>query len=127
MSSPKPRILCVEDNEDVSVLLDMLLTHDGYEVESARNLADTLKLANSSAFDLYLLDHRLPDGTGAELCRRLREIAPQTPVVFFSGSALPAERQRGLDAGARAYLVKPDDLNKLVATVGEFICATVKH
>jgi DNA-binding response OmpR family regulator len=127
MLSPKPRILCVEDNEDTSVLLDMLLTHDGYEVESARNLADTLKLASSSVFDLYLLDHRLPDGTGVELCRRLREIAPQTPVVFFSGSALPAERQRGLDAGARAYLVKPDDLNRLVATVGEFICAAVKH
>ena len=121
MSFPKPRILCVDDNEDTSMMLGLMLTRAGYEVASAYNVAETLTLARAEDFDLYLLDHRLPDGTGMELCHQLRELAPQTPIVFFSGSAMESERQRGLEAGAQACLIKPNDLVKLVATVGQFV------
>lgn len=103
------------------MLLGVMLTRAGYEVAAAASVAETLTLARSEVFDLYLLDQTLPDGTGVELCDRLRELAPQTPVVFFSGSEMESERRRGMDAGARAYLIKPNDLDKVVATVGRFV------
>lgn len=121
MPSTKARILCVDDNGDTSLLLGVMLTRAGYEVAAAASVAETLALAGPEAFDLYLLDHRLPDGTGVELCGRLRELAPQTPVVFFSGAEAESERRSGLEAGARAYLLKPNDLDKVVATVGRFV------
>lgn len=121
MPSPKPRILYVDDHEDTSALLGTMLTRAGYEVAAACSIAATLTLTRAESFDLYLLDHRLPDGTGVELCRQLKELAPQTPVVFFSGSAMPSERQRGMEAGACAYLIKPNDLDKLVAKVGKLV------
>ena len=121
MSSPKPRILCVDDNEDTSYLLGLMLSHAGYEVAAASSVSETLTLAGSEVFDLYLLDQGLPDGTGVELCGRLRELAPQTPVVFFSGSEMESVRRRGLEAGALAYLIKPNDLDKVVAMVAQFV------
>ena len=102
-------------------MISTMLERAGYEVASASGVAETLERAGAEAFDLYLLDQRLPDGTGVELCRRLTELTPRTPVVFFSGSAMEEERRRGLEAGARAYLVKPNDLDKLVAAVGGLV------
>jgi DNA-binding response OmpR family regulator len=55
-----------------------------------------------------MLDSRFPDGDGLDLCRGLREYAPNTPIVFYSGDARETDKQKGLSAGASAYLVKPD-------------------
>ena len=106
------RVLCVDD-DDTCDLLTTTLGFSDIEVKSADNFAKALWLAETELFDLYLLETRLPDGgDGFELCRRLREFAPHTPIVFYSCEAYPVDRQKGLAAGATAYLVKPyfDDL-----------------
>jgi DNA-binding response OmpR family regulator len=71
-----------------------------------------LSSIQTERFDLYLLDGSLPDLDGFELCRRMREFDPDTPILFFSGAAYVADKKQGIEAGADAYVIKPhlDDL-----------------
>src|ERR1700755_113631 len=109
------RILCVDDEEDTLDMLCGLLGLVNCEVLTAGTMAEALEMiAAGGAFDLYLLDYWLPGGSGAGLCRRIRETDPHTPVVFYSGASLDSEREEALAAGAQAYLVKPRDLGLLL-------------
>ena len=60
------------------------------------------------AFDLYVLDKRLPDGSGMELCVRLNGLTPGVPCIFYTGDAYEIHRQEAMVAGATAYVPKPD-------------------
>jgi DNA-binding response OmpR family regulator len=71
-------------------------------------------------FDLYVLDASLPDLDGFELCRRMRAFDPDTPILFFSGSAYEADKKRGIEAGADAYVIKPD-LDGLLVSIKQFV------
>lgn len=112
------RVLCVDDDE-ICVMLSMILGFSGIEVESTDSFAAALRLAQSKPFDLYLLETRLPDGDGFELCRCLHIFAPRTPIIFYSSAACASDRQRGLAAGAAEYLVKPyfDDLTLTILQI----------
>lgn len=107
MTPTRCRVLCVDDNEDTSFMLRTLLGATGYEVETAAGVAEALERARDESFDLFVIDNRYPDGTGAELCRALRQARPATGVIFYTGAAYAADRQQGLAAGADAYIVKP--------------------
>jgi len=117
MQSPRNRILYVEDHEDTSEMMKVLLEMSNYEVALARTVADGFYLAQSEHFDLYLLDAHLPDGSGLELCKQICEIAGHRPVLFISGDAYEADKLQGLTAGAVAYLTKPIDLEDLEITM----------
>ncbi len=104
----RPRVLYADDNEDACLMLSTLLGFSNIETTAANTIDDALKLAQAELFDLYLLDTRFPEGSGLELCRRLREFHPQTPIVFYSGDAYESDKAKGFAAGADAYLVKPD-------------------
>jgi two-component system, NtrC family, response regulator AtoC len=121
MQPTKRLILCVEDDDDTCSMLSALLGRAGYEVRTASGVADGLRLAEGGRFDLYILDNWFADGTGLDLCRRIREFDCATPILFFSGLAQESDRQIGLDAGAQGYLIKPNDLDKLVETVTRLI------
>jgi two-component system, OmpR family, phosphate regulon response regulator OmpR len=120
---PKQRILCAEDDADTCAMLTQLLSFVGYEVVTADSFAQALTMIESASCDLYLLDHWLPGGSGLELCRRIRAVDQQTPIVFFTGAGYEAERQAELAAGAQAYLVKPEDVSHLVATIKQLLAA----
>ncbi len=100
------RVLCADD-DDTCELLTTTLGISNIEVKSAHTIADAWRLAQIELFDLYLLETRLPDGNGFDLCRRLHKFAPHTPIVFYSCEAYPIDRQKGLAAGAIDYLTKP--------------------
>jgi DNA-binding response OmpR family regulator len=117
MRTPNPRILCVERNSDTCLLLAVMLGLTSFDVRCVSTTAEGLALARSEPFDLYLLDGLLCDGTGAELCEGIRKFDPVTPVVFFSALAEERHRQQAMEAGATAYLIKPNDLEKLAGTV----------
>lgn len=102
------RVLYVEDDEDACFMLSTLLGFSDIDVSVARSVREAYQLAQNERFDLYLLDNEFPNGSGLELCRQLREFNPQTPIVFYSGNAYETDKQKGLAAGANAYLVKPD-------------------
>jgi DNA-binding response OmpR family regulator len=108
MQTAKCRILYVDDHEDTSFMLTCLLGLSNYEVVSAPSMQRALELIRDEEFDLYVLDKRLPDGSGLELCKRLNEATPSVPVIFYSGDAYELHRQQGLAAGADAYVMKPD-------------------
>lgn len=121
-SSPRRRVLCAEPHEDTCKLITLLLERQGHEVVSARTSAECLRLvAGGDGFDLYMLDDDYTDGTALQLCKRLRELTPGTPVLFFSARAFRRDRERALEAGAAAYLTKPDDLLDIVATVNAIL------
>ena len=108
MSQPKCRILCVDDHKDTSEMLSLLLSQEDYGVSTARSAQEALKLAASQEFDLYVLDKRLPDSDGLKLCQQLSEITPTVPCMFYSGDAYEIHRRQAIDAGAVAYVTKPD-------------------
>jgi DNA-binding response OmpR family regulator len=77
-------------------------------------------MIQAERFDLYLLESWLPEVDGFELCREMRSVDPQTPIVFFSGAGYANDRKMGIEAGADAYLVKPD-LEALVGSLKQFV------
>lgn len=110
LKTPKPkcRILCVDDHFDTSEMLQMLLSEEDYEVKVCATIEEACKLALVTEFDLYVLDKRLPDGTGMDLCAILNKLTPGVPCIFYTGDAYEIHRQQALEAGAAAFVAKPD-------------------
>ena len=90
---------------------------------SAQTIATALELVQQQAFDLFLLDSRLPDGSGIDLCKRIRQFNLQTPIIFFSAAAYEADKTMALDAGAQGYLTKPARLGELCDIISNLIDA----
>jgi len=108
MLRAKCRILCVDDHEDTSEMLQLLLSQEDYEVVTAITVEHALRLAKSEEFDLYVLDKRLPDGSGLELCKKLSAATPDVPCMFYTGDAYEWHRLEAVAAGADGYVAKPD-------------------
>jgi DNA-binding response OmpR family regulator len=97
----------VEDNEDIALLLHTTLRARGYDPVVTYTAVGALMLAGREGFDLFILDTRLGEEHGADLCREMRAAYPDTPVVFYSAAAFDADREAALGAGACAYVTKP--------------------
>lgn len=110
------RVLYAEKNEDAGFMLSTLLGFSGIDVFFAHTIKEAFQEARSKHFDVYLLGSGFSDGSDLELCRRLREFNPQTPIVFYSNDAYKIDRQNGLAAGARAYLIKPE-IDTVIPTI----------
>jgi CheY-like chemotaxis protein len=108
MSEVKCRILCVDDHEDTPEMLKLLLSDSDYEVHAAHSVDEAMQLARTHEFDLYVLDKRLPDGSGLELCQMLNRLTPGVSCIFYTGDAYEIHRKEALAAGADAYVPKPD-------------------
>ncbi len=108
MSQVKCRILCIDDHEDTSEMLKLILSHEDYEVMTASTIDEALQLSKSHEFDLYVFDKHLPDGSGLELCTKLIANTPGVPCIFYTGDAYDIHRSEALAAGADAYVAKPD-------------------
>lgn len=120
MSEPnfeKKKILCVEDDQDTCEMLSFLLSD--YQLTFADTIKKALEVFQKERFDLCMLDNRLSDGDGTDLCRQIRVLNSSIPIVFASGVAYDDEIQKALDAGAQAYLVKPYSLDELLKVVKE--------
>jgi len=97
-------------------MLTNLLERSNYKVVTASSIQAALRLLEKEEFDLYILDKRLPDGSGLDLCKRFTAVTPHVPVIFYSGDAYELHRQEGMFAGAEAYVSKPE-IDKLIETV----------
>ena len=117
MSHPRRRVLCAEPHEDTCNLITELLARQGHEVVSANTVGECVELVGRGRFDLYMVDDDYVDGTCIDLCKRLRELTPETPILFFSAKAFARDRERAFKAGASGYLTKPDDILDIVQTV----------
>ena len=108
MTNPKCRVLCVDDHHDTAEMLQMLLSEENYEVHTAATIEEACQMAEKTQYDLYVLDKRLPDGTGVELCGTLTKITPNVPCIFYTGDAYEIHRREAFAAGAAAFVAKPD-------------------
>jgi two-component system OmpR family response regulator len=116
-----PRVLYIEDHDDTRELVTLVLEQRRYEVVCGSSIESGVELAASQQFDLYLLDSWLPDGSGLDLCRQIREFDKTTPIVFYSAAAFEIDREEALGCGAQAYLVKPSQPSELCRVVSALI------
>ena len=124
MTGFQSHILYIEDHQDTQELVTLILAESNYRVTATCNMRDALKLAQEQPFDLYILDSWLPDGSGIELCKRLREFDNVTPIMFLSAAAYEADKQAAMDHGAQSYLVKPTDIQSLTNEVDALIASS---
>ena len=123
MNNPQSHILYIEDHDDTRELVTLVLAQSNYRVTPACNSREALKLAQEQQFDLYILDSRLPDGTGIELCKQLREFDQGTPIMFLSAAAYETDKQAAMESGAQCYLVKPADMGVFSSEVSALLSA----
>jgi len=123
MNSSVGHILYVDDDAEMRDLVTFVLALSNYKVVAAESYDDALLLARADRFNLYLIDNWMPGGSGIELCQKLREFDPQTPILFYSGAVFEHDKQQAFAAGAQGYLVKPTANDVLIREVSRIILA----
>ena len=111
------RLLLIEDEEDAARMIAKALMREQYSVDVMGDGQTGLDKALGQAYDLVILDIRLPSKDGWTICKELREAGSATPILMLTASDAYEDRVKGLDLGADDYLVKPFDLNELLARV----------
>jgi DNA-binding response OmpR family regulator len=112
----KTKILVIEDEMPVALMMVFLLARVGYDVTTATNGKKGIELASATRFDVITLDMDLPDIKGFEICRELkrRHISRNTPIIFVTGQPHEENRQRALELGAADYIEKPFDMSDFI-------------
>jgi two-component system OmpR family response regulator len=113
--------LVIEDHDRMSQLLQRGLVEEGYAVDLAEDGENGEWLARENPYDAIVLDVMLPDASGFEVCRDLREAGCWAPVLMLTARDAIDDRIRGLDAGADDYLVKPFSFGELLARLRALI------
>ncbi len=116
-STAARRILVVEDEHDIAHLLELHLCDLGHEVTLEHTGPAGLARAETTRFDLIILDLRLPGLDGLELCRRVRQREDYTPILMLTAKSTETDRVLGLELGADDYLTKPFSIPELLARV----------
>jgi DNA-binding response OmpR family regulator len=115
-----PLVLCADDDADIRALLTIRLERAGFRVAQAADGEQALSLARELSPDVLVLDVMMPRLSGTEVLLALRgdEATAAIPVVLLSARAQEADVERGLEAGADAYLAKPFQAPELIEVVG---------
>ena len=124
MPTPKFRILCTEDDADTRDLIVLMLGASNCDVVTSASSSESMHLARTQRFDLYLLDNWLSGSSGIELCQELRKLDSKTPILFFSGAAYDEDKRQAQECGAQGYLTKPADGDQLATEVLRLIAAS---
>jgi DNA-binding response OmpR family regulator len=111
------KLLVIDDDTKVTRLLTRIFHEEGFVVDGCGKGEEGLRQAASGLYDLVVLDWMLPDVDGLTLCRRLRESGVALPILMLTARAELAERVIGLNGGADDYVVKPFEIEELVARV----------
>ena len=111
------RILLLED--DVSLIdgLSYTLKKNGFDIDIARTIESANAYLTQNQYDLLLLDVTLPDGTGFEICERMRGNSNNVPIIFLTASDEEVNVIRGLDSGADDYITKPFKIGELLSRI----------
>ena len=110
------RILIVEDDQTIAMGISYSLMQEGFEPEEVYNKNDALKKIEETSYDLYLLYLTLPDGTGYEICKKIKEKG-DAPVIFLTACDDEVNVVMGLDMGADDYITKPFRIRELISRI----------
>ena len=115
----KRLILCIDQVESCEIM-EILFRNVGFQVMSLQSAKEALELAQQQCFSAVVSEYLLDDFSGAEFCSELKKHQPELPLIFYSAESRNVHKERGLSAGAKAYLVKPDDIHHIEKTVMDF-------
>jgi CheY-like chemotaxis protein len=116
MNEEKKSILCIEDDTDTCELLSFVFQQKGYHVTTCSQ-TDCLERLHKEKFLAIILDNHFDGIKGTEICQEIRGFDQTTPIIFFSGEVRQSEIEKALATGANAYLIKPNDFEKITETV----------
>jgi two-component system alkaline phosphatase synthesis response regulator PhoP len=126
LKEKKASLLVVDDEENLREALKLNLELEGYEVTTADNGPDVLKLVKNEYFDLIILDIMLPEMDGLTVCETIRMQHNDVPILFLSARNTGAQRVEGLKKGGDDYLTKPFNLEELLLRVDKLIVKSKK-
>jgi two-component system phosphate regulon response regulator PhoB len=115
--SSKIRLLYAEDDPDTREMICFALESEGFEVVCPDNPREFLQLAKDKQWDALMMDTWMPDLSGVELCKSVREFDPHTPIVFYTAAAYERDKKQALECGAQAYIIKPVSFEVLIAGI----------
>jgi len=115
--SEKPRILIIDDDEDVRKVVMTALQDEGYLVEPASNGAEAVKKTESQVYNLAVIDIRLPDLEGTQLLSKMKDTTPKMRKIILTGYADLRNAIEAVNKGADGYLTKPVEMNQLVEMI----------
>lgn len=116
-----PEILVAEDDPDTRELIGVVLHRAGFRVSLIDDCTEVLRLIGSDRFDALLLDYRMPKINGIELCRSIRSVNKNIPIIFCSGAVAESDKRAAYAAGAQSYIEKPFHPCELTATVSSVL------
>jgi DNA-binding response OmpR family regulator len=116
-----PKILIVEDDLQITKILKLNLKLSGFDTDNATTFQEAWTKITTDHFDLLLMDIGLPDGSGLDLCQKVRESGNDVPIVFLSALTDEATVVKGIKNGADDYLRKPFGLEELKVRVNKFV------
>jgi DNA-binding response OmpR family regulator len=122
-SSTVPKVLVAEDEKDIQFLYTAWLRREGYEVTTADNGLEAIRAFESNSFDIVILDVMMPEVDGLEVCKHIRSVEPQLPILMVSALARPDDVERGLQAGASLYVDKPVTPREVILRINEVVAA----
>jgi len=119
----KNKILYVEDNLENRILIQRVLTAEGYIVKDAENATQAFRVLDSYTPDLILMDINMPDMDGYTLTQKIKEIPTfrKVPIIALTANVMKGDRERTLEAGCDGYIQKPIDVDELPFQIKRFM------
>ena len=113
------RILVVDDDENIRKTLSAILEGEGYKVDVAQNGNEAIKKTQTTAYNVAMIDIRLPDMEGTELLSKIKDAVPKTRKIMLTGFPTLKNAVEAVNKNADAYLMKPVDVEKIIETIQE--------
>jgi len=115
----RARILIIDDDEDIRKVLKTILEDEGYSADTAANGKEAIRKSYRKIYNLALIDVKLPDMEGIKLLKRIKDTVPKMRKIILTGYPSIQNAIEAVNQGADAYIVKPFDMDKVLATIKE--------
>lgn len=115
----KARILIIDDDENIRKVLAAILEEEGYSVDKAETAKQAIEKTEKNVYNLALIDIRLPDMEGIELLTKMKDTMPKMRKIIVTGYPTLNNAIEAVNRGADAYILKPFDVEKVLATIKE--------
>lgn len=119
MDEARPRVLLIDDEKDIVRTFTLFLEKFGYSVDSASSGGEALAKLGENLYHVVIFDYRLPDISGTDLLRKANELQPAAVKVMLTGFPSLENATESLSLGADSYLLKPVDMNEVLAVIEE--------